>query len=95
MLSAQAVSSYPKYPMMRRMFYSKSVPPLAQYTMWFDDDSRITRIHPRWWDKVAQVLYSDPGSIGQLGQIWYMKPLGNQLQAIADQPWYTGVPILI
>ena len=79
-----------KYPLMRKMF---GVAPLADYTMWFDDDSYID---PSWQEKpgflaAIEQLFSDP-KIGMLGEVWYKRWLNGQDEWYRSRPWYRGIP---
>jgi len=78
-----------KYPLMRRMFYDG--PPLAaDRVMWFDDDSYLNG--GRAWWKTASAVAQQADMVGSV----YRLPKGfrgNQPQAIAAQPWYTGKPV--
>jgi len=72
-----------KYPIMRRMFYDHE--PLAEATMWFDDDSYFEIPQPtNWWEHLWAHL--EKGDM--LGQIWLMPIQGNQWEWIQSQPWH-------
>lgn len=76
-----------KYPMMRRLLTAH---PLAEYVMWFDDDSYITCTSlNNWLEHVDGVM----GDAHMIGGIYQMPLQGNQDKWIAAQPWYTGKPV--
>lgn len=80
-----------KYPLMRRMF-KDSKRPLADHIMWFDDDSYLGRsVGSGWWYAVMATLSGS--NLGMLGVVHYIRPRGNQLLGMRQQPWYTGKPL--
>lgn len=80
-----------KYPLMRRMFYTR---PLAEYVMWCDDDSHFTFPRPaaaRWWSR----LWQKAATCDMLGRLYLMPIKGRQGDWIKAQPWYNprlGLP---
>jgi len=74
-----------KCPLMRRMFYQRSIP-LARYVMWFDDDSFLVPT-PGWWQRVAEMI-SRADVIGQTG--WGMPIRGNQWEWVCSQPCFNA-----
>lgn len=75
-----------KYPMMRRLFYSR--PLQSDYVMWFDDDSCInpaTDVN-MWWPRIRQQL----SAYKMLGSVYKDRFSGNQRDWIKAQPWYNG-----
>jgi len=72
-----------KYPLMRRMFFQPSFP-LANYVMWFDDDSYLTP-RPGWWPRVHEAI-RDAEMIGQ--SQWVIPAHGNQWEWVRTQPWF-------
>jgi len=79
-----------KCPLMRKMFYQRSIP-LARYVMWFDDDSFLVPT-PGWWQRMAEMI-SKADVIGQTG--WGMPIRGNQWEWVRSQPWFNkevGLP---
>ena len=71
-----------KYPLMRRMFRDPEAP-LAQFVMWFDDDSFLTG-QPGWWSRVLAAIEGQD----MIGQAWFLPIEGNQWNWIQQQPWY-------
>lgn len=79
-----------KYPMMRRLF--RYLPIRTDWTLWFDDDSYITK--DDWLQRLSiavadglpqkHVIYGKP-------YIWHLKP--GEREFIESAPWYRGVPI--
>jgi len=70
-----------KYPTMRRMFFDDKNP-LADYTMWFDDDSYIDGGH-NFWSDVVNIMKS----FDMVGQHWYKGFIGRQRDWIKTQKW--------
>ena len=83
-----------KYPLMRNMFWQQTpfpTPIETPYTMWFDDDSWLSRRCPdQWFSAVAASL----DTADMLGSIWEKDYEGDQRQFIEQMPWYTGKPLL-
>lgn len=75
-----------KYPTMRRMIFDAEFP-LADFTMWFDDDSYLAGGPDFWNDVVATMCDAD-----MLGQRWFKKFIGKQRDWIMAQPWAQGAP---
>lgn len=76
-----------KYPLMRRMFWEADEP-LAEFVMWFDDDSYVSG-DDSWWTSLP---YRD---VDMVGQKWFLPLQGNQWAWIKAQPWYdesVGLP---
>lgn len=77
-----------KYPMMRRLFYDKTI--VRPYTMWFDDDSCIvdnTDVD-KWIHRVQQQLMS----FSIIGSVYKQRLIGNQAEWLKTQWWHTGKP---
>lgn len=73
-----------KYPLMRRMLYDPVMPQPADYWMWFDDDSYVTRTDAGWWERVrGHVLGAH-----LIGHMWKIKLKPGQASGIMRQPWY-------
>lgn len=84
-----------KYPLMRRMFYDPQASPLAELTMWFDDDSFLDQeamADLYWWQKLVAYMQQPQDMIGSLYRLRgpHGGYRGNQIAAIKAQPWYTG-----
>lgn len=79
-----------KYPVMRGMLRGADGVQ-TQYTMWFDDDSYV--YEPcNFFAVAARTLQA--GDADMLGEVWKMTLAGQQHAWIADQPWYTGKPVV-
>lgn len=80
----------PKYRRMRELLDAR---PLAAYTMWFDDDSRLDRRLPsyvnRWLDDIGYVLKTG----GMLGHIYRIGWRPGQQDWVRAQPWYQQVDL--
>lgn len=80
-----------KYPLMRRMFYDAQRP-LADWAMWFDDDSYYAGENPQaWWTELQRLMSESD----VLGQLWYMPNTGNRWEWVKAQPWFNpsvGLP---
>jgi hypothetical protein len=75
-----------KYPMMRRLLYSRALE--SSYIMWFDDDSCIipdTDVSA-WLDRVQRQMYA----YAMLGSVHKERYIGNQIDWIKAQSWYAG-----
>lgn len=70
-----------KYPLMRKMFFSSEYP-LAQMTMWFDDDSYLAG-NPQFW----QDVYDKMQDCAMVGQRWYKAVSGPQKEWLKTQEW--------
>lgn len=68
-----------KYPLMRRMFHD-SDRPLAEYAMWFDDDSYVTG--PRFWPSLLARM-----PLTMAGQPWFMPLTQRRWRWITTLPW--------
>lgn len=79
-----------KYPLMRRMFFDATIPPLADLVMWFDDDSYLHGADERWWQAV---IASFAGPTAMIGQMSGKPMLGQQDAGVRAQPWYRGKPV--
>lgn len=78
-----------KYPTMRRMVHDRENP-VADYVMWFDDDSYLTQ-EPDFWDRVKAVMVNSD----MIGQPWLLAMQGDQKKWITAQPWFNpelGLP---
>ena len=79
-----------KYPAMRRLFDAHE--PLADATMWFDDDSYFEGVRDAaWWLSMWENLEQ----ADMLGQFWLMPIQGNQWQWVKSQSWFNeqvGLP---
>jgi hypothetical protein len=74
-----------KYPMMRRMLYTRPI--TTPYTMWFDDDSWIhPAASPAWFSSVADAM----ADADMAGSVWERELQGNQAAWIESRPWYAG-----
>ncbi len=76
-----------KYPLMRQMLFDEKAR-LADWLMWFDDDSHL-EVQPCWWDELQRQLVG----CTQLGALHLIRQRGLQYQEIPKQPWYTGKPV--
>jgi len=73
-----------KYPLMRRMFYDAKRP-LADWIMWFDDDSHLDdSADESWWRATAEKAVN----CQVMGAIHTIRQRGMQWQGIQQQPWY-------
>ena len=72
-----------KYPMMRKMLYHPTAPPLADLTMWFDDDSYLTNEF-----SLENLVESVMPECHMAGQRWYLSPQGRQWEWIKTQTWF-------
>jgi hypothetical protein len=64
------------------MFYDAV--PLADWVMWFDDDSYFQNdISVRWWVDLQKAMTTSD----MVGQLWTMQMAGNQWEWIQQQPW--------
>lgn len=73
-----------KYPLMRQMF---NYVPLADYVMWFDDDSFFdSDVSIKWWDRVARQVQLST----QIGAVHSIQQRNKQFEVIPSQPWYGG-----
>jgi hypothetical protein len=64
--------------------------PVADYVMWFDDDSYLTQ-EPDFWDRVKAVMVNSD----MIGQPWVLAMQGDQKKWITAQPWFNpelGLP---
>jgi hypothetical protein len=76
-----------KYPLMRRMFQDRPLPPQV---MWFDDDSYLGRQRsPDWWGRTVD--FAD--HYGQIGRVHFIRQRSKQYLAIPRQPWFNGEPV--
>jgi hypothetical protein len=75
-----------KYPMMRRLFYTKPV--TAPVTVWFDDDSCLAPNNnvDKWLPRLQQQLRFH----AMVGSIYRTRLVGNQAEWIKNQAWYSG-----
>lgn len=80
-----------KYPLMRRMFYGRPLPP---YVMWCDDDTYFTfppDSSHLWWSR----LWRRIATCDMVGRLYYMPVKGQQGEWIKSQPWFNpklGLP---
>jgi hypothetical protein len=75
-----------KYPMMRRLFYDKTInTPLI---MWFDDDSCIvpTTDATAWLDRIRRQMTA----YSMIGSVHKERLVGNQAGWIKTQAWYNN-----
>ena len=72
-----------KYPTMRKMFRDEENP-LADYVMWFDDDSYVTGSNPDFFRKAKEEV----GVYPLIGQLWFLGVQGNQWEWFGTQPWF-------
>ncbi len=79
-----------KYPLMRRLFYDPKLPPLADFVMWFDDDSHITALNgAAWWRDVYNIMQD----CDLLGAGYRIRMRGQQHEWIARQLWCVQRPL--
>jgi hypothetical protein len=74
-----------KYPLMLRMIHDTDNP-IAEWVMWFDDDSYLTSPNSQWWDGIMERAKS----ADMLGKIYWQIMLPNQREWITKQEWYNA-----
>lgn len=73
-----------KYPMMRQMVHDPS-DPLADYFMWFDDDSFLRQeAGITWWERIASAMLESE----LIGEIYTSKMSPGQERWIEQQAWF-------
>ena len=79
-----------KNPLMRRMF--REPPPETRWTLWFDDDTHLTR--PDWLLRLAMKIESRP-DISQWGRVYSLIHPSERVRSfIESAAWHRGLPLL-
>jgi hypothetical protein len=76
-----------KGPMSRRMFHEDPIE--TEWTIWFDDDSYVTR--PDWLLNLGMAVETSP-QIDLWGTHFFMWASEPLLEFIRQRPWYRGLP---